>query len=57
MNKIRKKKRSTHTCTHNCAAQEAKYSRRLLSILAQQTEKQQKNNQSGIKNVALKGCF
>ena len=29
------KKRSTHACMHNCAAQRTKYSRRLLSILAQ----------------------
>ena len=29
-----KKKRSTHACTHNCAAQWTQYSRRLLSILA-----------------------
>ena len=30
----RKKMRSTHACTHNCAAQRTQYSRRLLSILA-----------------------
>ena len=33
------KKRSTHACTHNCAARRTKYSRRLLSILAQQDPK------------------
>ena len=40
---IIEKKRSTHACTHNCAAQWAKYSRRLLSILAQQTKKRTRN--------------
>ena len=32
--KKKRKKRSAHACTHNCAAHETQYSRRLLSILA-----------------------
>ena len=36
----RRKKRSTHACMHNCAVQRTKYSRRLLSILAQISSKQ-----------------
>ena len=42
--KKRRKKRSTHACTHNCAARETKYSRRLLSILAQGNKKKESNS-------------
>ena len=45
---IKEKKRSTHACTHNCAARRAKYSRRLLSILAQQNTKKTNKTRVGI---------
>ena len=52
----KRKKRSTHACTHNCAARETQYSRRLLSILAQQKKSIPQNKEYGLVINSLRFC-